>query len=237
MRGGKPLKQSAPRDSAVFEVREALEQPGCAVCRLALRSVRRFLQSLAYEQVNDPVLRADLRSALGFCNQHAYGWLREVHNILGTALIYRDILQEALRTESKASGQRGGVLRALRRGDERTVTHANCPACRTQGDGERRYLEALLASAAADEHTQRVVERSQGLCQRHVALAVARGGPGADLLAERTRQVLENLIAELGEVIRKEDYRFRDEPRTDGERTAPQRAIAWAAGVEGLTEA
>lgn len=237
---GGPLKQSAPRDSAVFEVRDALEQPGCAVCRLALRSVGRFLQAVAYEQVNDPGLRADLRSAMGFCNQHAYRWLREAHNVLGTAFIYRDILLNALQSEPKATGvsngQWGGLLRALLGADERVTTHVKCPACRAQREAETRYLEALLASAAVDEHTQAAVARSQGLCERHVAWARARGGPGADLLTERTRHVLKMLIGELGEVIRKEDYRFRHEARTDGERMAPQRAIAWAAGIEGLTE-
>jgi hypothetical protein len=32
------------------------------------------------------------------------------------------------------------------------------------------------------------------------------------------------------------DVRLRDEQRSDGERTVPVRAIAWAAGVEGLVE-
>jgi hypothetical protein len=82
------VTQSAPRDTAVFEVRDALAQPGCAVRRLALRSVRRFLQSVAYEQVNYPGLRADMRAALGFCNQHAYRWLREAHSPIFTAALY-----------------------------------------------------------------------------------------------------------------------------------------------------
>lgn len=223
----------------MFEVREALEHPGCAVCRLALRSVGRFLQSVAYEQVNDPGLRADMRAARGFCNQHAFRWLREAHNVLGTALIYRDILQHALQSESKAStglnGHRSALLRALLGADQRTATHANCPARRTQHEAEKRYLGALLASAAVDENTQCAVERSQGLCERHFAWALACGGLGADLVAERTRRILEVLVGELDEVIRKEDYEFRDEPRTDSERTASRRAITWAAGVEGLT--
>ena len=37
-------------------------------------------------------------------------------------------------------------------------------------------------------------------------------------------------------MIRKEDYRFRDEPRTEAERSAPARAVAWTAGAEGLVE-
>ena len=48
---------ASPRDSAVFELRDALGQGGCPVCRLALRSVSRAIQSIAYEQVNDIALR------------------------------------------------------------------------------------------------------------------------------------------------------------------------------------
>jgi hypothetical protein len=44
------------------------------------------------------------------------------------------------------------------------------------------------------------------------------------------------LVQHLDEVIRKEDYRFRDEPRSDDERIAPARAIAWVAGLEGLVD-
>jgi saccharopine dehydrogenase-like NADP-dependent oxidoreductase len=44
-----------------------------------------------------------------------------------------------------------------------------------------------------------------------------------------------SLIEQLDEVIRKEDYRFRHEPRSEAERTAPARAISWAAGADGLS--
>ena len=144
------------------------------MCRLAVRSARRFLQSVAYEQVNDPVLRADMRAASGFCNQHAYRWLREAHNVLGTAIIYRDILQNALQSEPTANGQRSGLLRALLGRDERASRHSNCPACHAQREAEGRYIEALLASAAVDEHTQQALGRSHGLCERHLTWA-----PGA----------------------------------------------------------
>src|SRR5215472_10023514 len=90
------VNQAAPRDATAFEVREALGEPGCAVCRLSLRSVSRLINSMAYEQVNDLDLRQQLRRAGGFCNPHAFQWLREARNVLGTALIYRDVLTAAL---------------------------------------------------------------------------------------------------------------------------------------------
>src|SRR5689334_7480909 len=122
------MQSKAPRDATAFEVRDALREPGCAICRLTLRSVGRFLQSVAYEQVNDVEFRTNLRRARGFCNTHAHQWQRETRNVLGTALIYRDLLQSALGSRDK---------------------RAPCPACRAQADSEARYLDALIASVSA----------------------------------------------------------------------------------------
>src|SRR5947199_339729 len=94
---GRGRKSEGSRDSAAFEIREALGHPGCAVCRLAVRSVGRLMKAIAYEQVNDIQVRADLRSARGFCNAHAHRWLREVPSPLGTAIVYRDILMASTR--------------------------------------------------------------------------------------------------------------------------------------------
>jgi hypothetical protein len=207
---------SGPRDSTVFEIRDALREPGCCVCQLTLRSVARFIQSVAYEQVNDIELRAEIRRARGFCNQHAFEWLREARSVLGTALIYRDVLRASL-ADLEAGG---GFLR--RRAPK---ARGRCPACRLQVEAEARYVEALLALSEAD------FDGSQGLCRRHALAALRLGG---DSVVAWTRQNVEALVATLDEVIRKEDYRFRHEPRTDAERTAPARAIAFAASTEGI---
>jgi hypothetical protein len=222
---------AAPRDSTAFEVREALGQAGCPVCRLAVRSVGRWLASVAYDQVNDIDLRNELRAARGFCNAHAHRWLAEVHSVLGTAIVYEDLLKSSLRELDADNGQRGGLWRAIL--GTQTNDAGNCPACRAQTEAEERFLSALLAISAADA---RAVNGSQGVCLKHVRAALRRGGPGAERVLQQTRSAIERLLADLGEVIRKEDYRFRDEPRTDAERTAPSRAVARVAGAEGLVD-
>jgi hypothetical protein len=108
-----------------------------------------------------------------------------------------------------------------------------CPACRTQAEAEDRYLEALLATVAAEPG---VLDGSEGVCLRHARAALRSGGPGADDVIQRTRTTVQRLLAELDEVIRKEDYRFRHEPRTAEERTAPARAVSQVAGLDGLIE-
>jgi hypothetical protein len=207
-----------PRDATAFEVRDALREPGCAVCRLTLRSVQRLLRSIAYEQVNDLDLRETLRGNGGFCTPHSYQWLHEAHSVLGTALIYRDVLLTALRDLE------GGVARK-RFGRSRQT---RCPACEAQHEAEGRYLDVLAALIRADP----AVSSEVALCRRHALAALRAGAP----LREPTVGMLRALIADLDEVIRKEDYRFRQEPRSDAERSAPARAIAWAAGLEGLVD-
>jgi uncharacterized protein DUF6062 len=224
------VSSSPPRDATTFEVREALAEPGCAVCRLSIRSVSRLIRSVAYEQVNDLGLRQQLRRAGGFCNAHAYQWLTEARSVLGTALIYRDVLQAALADIDAATpnGQQRRRLRGLLGGGQ---SEARCPACQAQVEAEARYVEALLAVAAADATA---LDASEGVCARHARAAARSGSPGAAPIVRRTRQMVEHLLADLDEVIRKEDYRFRHEPRSEAERSAPARAVAWAAGMDGL---
>jgi Family of unknown function (DUF6062) len=223
-----------PRDATAFEVREALQEPGCAVCRLTQRSVARLLKSVAYEQVNDLALRSALRKRGGFCNAHAHLWLREARSVLGTALIYKDVLQTALRELESPNGQRGGGLLRGLLGSAPNDAAVPCPACQAQAEAESRYVDALLALLKSDTTVRADLESSDGLCRRHTLAAARAGGEEAEQITSRTRKSVEDLVAQLDEVIRKEDYRFRHEPRRDEERTAPARAIAWAAGLEGL---
>jgi len=44
------------RTSGYYELREALQEPGCALCRLEAVTTERFLDGLLYGQVNDPDL-------------------------------------------------------------------------------------------------------------------------------------------------------------------------------------
>ena len=222
---------ASPRDATAFEVRDALREPGCAVCRLTMRSVGRVLQSIAYEQVNDLSLRKELRIAGGFCNPHAHQWLRESRSALGTALIYRDVAIAALRAFD--DGQKTGLLRGLLGAADRRSSGGACPACRLQLEAEARYIDALVAVVTADSEA---LKESHGVCRRHTWAAVRVGGPGADVILQQTRRAMDALVHDLDEVIRKEDYRFRHEQRTDSERSAPARAVAWSAGVEGLVD-
>jgi Family of unknown function (DUF6062) len=200
----------------------ALARPGCAVCHLTQRAVGRFLRSVAYEQVNDVELRAELRSAGGFCRAHAQRWLGMPGNVLGTAIIYRDVITAALGSLD-AAAERGGLRGRLRGRAPQSV----CVACRAETEAQDRSIDALLE--AVDDPA---LPGSEGLCLPHTRRAVERGGARAEPLVRLARQHAQQIVADLDEVIRKEDYRFKDEPRTDAERTAPRRAVAWTTGLD-----
>ena len=224
------------RDSTTFELREALPQPGCAICALTLRSVGRFIRSLAYERVNDLQVRAELRAARGFCNVHAHRWLREAQSVLGTALIYRDVVRAALGDLDAASTERGkvGLLDRLRgRGQDAPPSATRCLACDAQHEAEERYLSSL-AGLVANPADAVVFTDSDGLCLVHTLAALRRGDSALEAVLAPSRERAERLVASLDEVIRKEDYRFRAEPRTPAERSAPADVVAWTCGADGL---
>lgn len=227
---------SDPGDTAIFEVREALAEPGCAICTLALRSVGRFIQATAYDRATDVDFRAQLRSARGFCNVHAYRWLGEARNVLGTAQIYRDIVNAATEDLGQPVSRPNLLRRLTGRAVENNSQNTACLACDAQHQAERRYLGALAVFLSEVRDAATVFEASDGVCLRH-ALQAARGDESAvDVVVTQTRRRAQRLVGTLDEVIRKEDYRFRTEERTPDERRANADAVAWTIGAEGLVD-
>jgi hypothetical protein len=79
-----------------------------------------------------------------------------------------------------------------------------------------------LALVDGTNESRATLQGSKGLCRRHAAVAIRLGCPGADEVRQQTRRALPDLMRHLAEVIRKEEYRFRHEPRTDQERAATE---------------
>jgi hypothetical protein len=222
------MRRSIAQETPTADFRQALARPGCAVCHLTHRAVGRFLKALSYEQVNDVDLRAELRTARGFCALHAQRWVSMSGNVLGTAIIYRDIINASLR-DIDAPARGSGGLRGMLGGRPADPV---CIACRFQSDAEQRFVDGLLAALAG---LVDAFEASAGLCLPHTRMAVTRAGKAAEPIVEHARKAAQQLIAELDEVIRKEDYRFKHEPRTEAERTAPRRAVVWTTGLDAAT--
>jgi hypothetical protein len=227
----------------VTDLIEALDQPGCPVCRLTDEAVDRFLGSVCYEQVNDIELRAELRAAGGFCRAHAYRFLHQPNGRLAAAIVYRDMLANAARRlgDGKPAGApartgRHPWLAALvgglgeRRESDRS-RRPGCPACRVRVEAESRNLRAL-GERLADPSVQARYRSADGLCLPHLDWALERDQAVAAFVAEATKAGLVGLIAHLDEYIRKHDYRFRPKywDVSDELADAPARAVERAVG-------
>ncbi len=168
------------------QLASALEEAGCPVCLLAARAVSRFLDGLSYEQINDPGLRERLRASRGFCNRHAWQFVEQVRDGLGTAILYGDILGTVLSSLRAALGRdRRGLWDRLLRwwpgqanrsaafAASRLLPTGECPACGTLDRTTSTYIEALLAQLAAGT-LRDLYRRSSGLCLPHLTSALSR---------------------------------------------------------------
>jgi hypothetical protein len=228
------------------DLRDALAQPGCPVCRLNAESAARFLDTLLWESVNDPERRREIRQTQGFCHEHAWRLVRAGAS-LGVAIIMRDVLQDVLRTMEGASFQELPTL-SLRRAHEalspkqsaaataavvaQLEPQGTCPACTSVRRMEGIYLRALLSNLLGEHGLLSAYEASDGLCLPHFrrALASVRDENVFEALMSTQRAIWGRLIAHLGEFIRKNDHRFRGEPWGD-------EADAWVRGIAALAGA
>ncbi len=222
-------------DVLYHELLEALQAGGCAVCRLAQRASDSYLHALIYEGVNDVKLREALRDARGLCHRHAWRLGHQRGAVLGTAIVYRDVINTLIKVlEAQAAAparvrlpgrDQPGVARAL-------APTAPCPACALEADAEQRTAKILLKHFE-DAAILDAYRAAGGLCLPHFQVTLSHASPAAArLLAERQAQAWGRLRDELDELIRKHDHRFRHEPLTEAESVSWQRGIAAAAGED-----
>lgn len=235
----------APEHTAFssYDLLDAFKQEGCPICSLTLHSVAHYMESMNYDSVGDQVFRSQLKEALGFCNTHAHQWLRTAF-LLGTAEIYQDILRilvESLQKRTVHSddlaNRLGSLLHLEETGGDATIIHptASCPACAHVARTESMLVKTL-SEQLSDPSFRAVYEASSGLCIPHLRMAFAISpSETSETLRAHALHVEENMLAQLGEIIRKHDYRFRDEPVGD-ERGAAERAVQHVAGADNIAK-
>jgi hypothetical protein len=218
----------------------------CGVCRVVTTAIEQRVDTLFYENVNDPPTRDAIRRTRGFCRYHAFVIVQQA-DALGTAIILRDVLTHDLRDiESGDYDQRsaapGGLARLFDRGQkeedgwEREIKCRKCPIC----DWEREVTELTLDSffdGLADEEFAAAFRQSDGLCVAHFHLASARATRDHRWakVVETEKAALRRLTEQLAELARKHDYRFKDEPRGE-EMTSWRQALNASSGWIGKAE-
>jgi hypothetical protein len=225
---------------------DALTKPGCAVCRLKADSADRFVESLLWEGVNDPVRRDEIREAQGFCHPHTWSLVRTGAS-LGAAIMMRDLLENALASmEASTSRAESGwslrrTLHALDPREPGTGTarlaaqltpQRACPACAWAEEMEGIYLDGLVSNLLTEDGLLAAYRASDGLCLPHLreGLAQRRGSRARAALVNAQREIWRRLVGDLSEFIRKNDYRSQDKQMGE-ERNAWIRGIAAMAGA------
>ncbi len=219
---------------------EALALPGCPVCRMVVQRVAQTLESIQDELVLDPVFREQVDAAWGFCNVHAQQWLDEAQP-LSTAIIYEAVLGRISRELDQAAVRTRliGHVRARipgNRGKDCAILAGSkpCPLCLARDEQERQIVAHLLEELATVPFRERF-EASDGLCVGHLDLALCVGPRPEALDALRSRFVRrhEDLRGELRAVVRKHDYRYRDEI-AGPEWGAVEQSVRQVAGAPGI---
>ena len=234
------------RTWSFYDLRDALAQPDCAVCRLTVKAANEYLESLLWESVNDPGVRHNIRQARGFCHEHA--WRLAQHRAsLGATIIANDVLRNLLRAMEDAQFQTLPML-SLRRTQEaldpkqpaaataevvaRLSPEQPCPVCGEAETMEKIYLSTLIENLLGEGGLLTDFQSSDGLCLPHLrqALTQVRDKPVFEALLKAQRAAWERLADQLSEIIRKADYRFQNESPGE-ERGASLRAIAALSGA------
>lgn len=220
----------ADKDVLYHELLEALQAEGCAICRLARRASDSYINALLYEGVVDVDLRQKLRDARGPCHIHAWRMAHRRGSVLGTAIVYRDVIN------TLAKGLEASEKRSLWGSRPDSAAHrlaatAPCPACQLENNATSRAIKTLLKHINDPAIAQSYVAAG-GLCLPHFTEALSHAGGASAKLREWQAAVYRDLRDELDELIRKHDHRFRGETITEREAVAWTRAVATVIGED-----
>ena len=217
------MRRAPGKHIPYFNLIEAMGSPGCPICRQAEEAVEAAIRHLLHELVNDSTMRARIASSFGFCHEHGWRLVAQT-DVLGTAILHRELVNRF--RDLVLEGPRGWQR-------SREAPARPCSLCEARDETADRSMGVLLEQFG-DERVQEAFGRTDGLCRRHFAAAVARArdqGLRGDLVRAQ-EACLDRLLGNLDELIRKHDYRFREEGLRDAERDAWTRAVAAVSGLD-----
>ncbi|NLV73568.1 MAG: hypothetical protein GXY52_02615 [Chloroflexi bacterium] len=214
------MRDSPGKHTPYFELLEAQDKPGCPICRMINRATDRYLDSLLYEAVLDPDVRAKTKATHGFCADHVEMLGERPGRALGIALIYRDIIRAAADAADRPTPPSGKLLDTLRGKNRPGALAADslrhdqaCPACLIGREAEVNYTSLMLAHIE-DPEFHAAYAAGEGICLPHLIAVLERAGTEEEVRAIVGPQVVRyrHMLSELDEFIRKRDHRFRHEP-------------------------
>jgi hypothetical protein len=195
-----------------YPVIAGLSQSGCAFCRHVADVEGQAAWSLLYEGKSVPEMRADVRTAGGFCARHNTLILAIAHRddlTAGLASLYESLLRADIAQLQDWRQRRRGQPHPLRRDQA-------CVLCRSSAASQERMASFLASRFAVDAAAMPAYQQSDGFCVRHVMMTTtsAPRATADQLIADLTIR-MDTIAGRLAEYQRKRDYRFQSEPRGD----------------------
>jgi hypothetical protein len=224
------MKKAPQKHMSYFDVLEALQKAKvCALCELEARGMRRHLDNLLYENVNDVGVRGDLARSRGYCRRHAHMLLGFADG-LGTAILYQAQVRLFLEFLKGLDSLPAKLRR--KKPPKSWNQEALCPACVIQSQSRHGYLGTLL-EWLGDPEMRKAFDASPGLCVPHLLLVLgqARDAASREYLVAAHIGKYSVLANELAEFVRKQDYRFRSEG-FGKEKDSWQRAVNMMVGMK-----
>ena len=215
------------KHTAYFNILDALPKRGCVVCRLGHSVEVHYIRDVLYSQTTSVETRGKLREARGFCMAHAK-LLDEIGHALDLAIIYQDVLMTLQEMLEKPSSRQAASERGGRRLSTALAPRERCPACVHRAELQDVYIETLLDHLVDPEFVAKV-RAADPLCLTHYREAIEQRASPAQFQTLREIQVehWNQLIAELGEFVRKHDHRFRHE-------AVGQEGDAWIRAIDAI---
>jgi len=233
---GRTLRRVQLDQIAEVEIKRALQEKGCPICRICKERLSRSLFWFLSESYAEGSGVTKYVNDWGFCYEHTRlvaqmgpAWQKSAIY----QLIIKSHLPEIERLLENLQRLRGNFFSKIiakmgfRRMMVRLRTRGTCIFCETLSQ-TARYYSARLLDIMHDSEIRKSYESSEGLCMPHFVNILEQASieyfPQLLEIAEMQIKRLKELEDSFQEFFRKGDYRFSDEPKGE-EQTTWIRAI------------
>ena len=235
----------------LIDLKRALGQRGCPICRLQTETEERYLGHVLWENVNDLATRARFLPSWGYCARHARLLgkleLKEYGDALGTAIMYESLIQQLNHPLDKIRDavahpqpqERRRILRMpwirARNNPDPLVPGAGCYVCEIGTMSAGFVLESLIDGLEGCEaDISELYQSSDGLCLSHLRTALGQThrqiAKVGKILVEHVQKRMAALQSQMSEYIRKHGWDSRAERITPEEYASWSKAIAFFSG-------
>lgn len=199
------------------ELFERFDVESCPICELMSDRIRKSMDSFLYEAVNDSVLRDKIKRSGGFCSCHAH-MLADMGDPLAHALIYGDLIRDAVDNIEKAVPKVENISR----------NKTGCFFCEMMREGEKSYIGTFVDAYHDSMFRNGYIAGRSCLCLPHFEHICKMKKGKLEILPDITEDTImkyRELISDLAEIKRRNDYRYMHEPWTERQKEAWKKAV------------